>query len=501
MKRIILTAAVIICVTCGIARCRTWHIRPDGTGEVPDIRTGIMSASDGDALVLADGIYTGYGNTELSYMGKSIVIRSESGDPHACIVDCEGSETIWRRGFLFSSGEGPASAILGVTIRNGHSYQGAGIWCWRSSPTMTNVILSGSVADYHGGGIYCGGGASPTLINVTFFGNSAEEGGGVYCDWGSSATVENTIIAFSERGGAIVSKDQQSSPTFRCCDIYGNVGGDWEGSVFAQYGSSGNISLDPLFCLVANPDQPYTIHHTSPCAAQPGCGSIGAAGIGCGVSAITATVDLDPDVLNPRSRGRWVTCYIELPEGYDPELIDVPTVMLNEAVRAETHPTEVDDYDNDGIPDRMVKFTRGEVIRAVSGFGDVEISITGNVASEMFSGADTIRVLEKNLKTTSYDQDGKGPEHLGLQVSNHSHPGEVPEILFHLPGDSHVRLSVYDVKGRLIRGLIDDIESFGTHSVIWDGRDDHGTPVASGIYFLRMDSESEAATAKAVIVR
>jgi len=33
--------------------------------------------------------------------------------------------------------------------------------------------------------------------------------------------------------------------------------------------------------------------------------------------ALSATVDLDPDTLNLESKGKWITCYIELPEGYD----------------------------------------------------------------------------------------------------------------------------------------------------------------------------------------
>ena len=75
------------------------------------------------------------------------------------------------------------------------------------------------------------------------------------------------------------------------------------------------------------------------------------------MSAVEATVDFDPDTLNLTSyKGRWVTCYIELPEGYDAGDILCDTVKLNGTVLCEK--SDAGDYDKDGIPDIMVKFDR-----------------------------------------------------------------------------------------------------------------------------------------------
>jgi TolB protein len=111
------------------------------------------------------------------------------------------------------------------------------------------------------------------------------------------------------------------------------------------------------------------------------------------VTHIPAVIDFEPDVLNPRSGGRWVTCYVELPEGYDPADIDVSTVLLSNTVPAEMAPTEVGDYDGDGIPDLMVKFSRPAVIAVLPGGEQVELRVSGEVAGQHFAGADTIRVL------------------------------------------------------------------------------------------------------------
>lgn len=123
-----------------------------------------------------------------------------------------------------------------------------------------------------------------------------------------------------------------------------------------------------------------------------------------GLPVITATIDIDPDALNLKSRGKWVTAYIELPEGYDVADIDVSTVGLYEGgnliAGAEPHPTEIGDYDDDGVPDLMVKFDRQVLIDYLKaqGYGDgdmVELTVTGEVAGTPFKGFDTIRVISK----------------------------------------------------------------------------------------------------------
>ncbi len=123
-----------------------------------------------------------------------------------------------------------------------------------------------------------------------------------------------------------------------------------------------------------------------------------------GVPLLLATVDVNPDTLNLKSKGRWITVYIELPEGYDVNDIDVSTILLNDTVKAESHPICVADHDGDGIPDLMVKFNRQEVIDLIkptgnenSKFGTVTLTITGKLYNEIpFEGSDVIKVLYKN---------------------------------------------------------------------------------------------------------
>lgn len=114
---------------------------------------------------------------------------------------------------------------------------------------------------------------------------------------------------------------------------------------------------------------------------------------------IPAFVDFDPNTLNLKSKGQWVTSYIELPSGYDINTIDLESIRLNNQIESELKPIEIGDYDNNGAPDLMVKFNRSAV-QAILEVGDkVKITISGKLINEkQFEGSDIIKVINKNKK-------------------------------------------------------------------------------------------------------
>lgn len=83
---------------------RTWHVNPAGTGDAPTIAAAIDSVADTDIIELADGVYTGDGNRDLTNLEKAIVIVSQSGDPAACVIDCQGSANENHHGITFYGG-------------------------------------------------------------------------------------------------------------------------------------------------------------------------------------------------------------------------------------------------------------------------------------------------------------------------------------------------------------------------------------------------------------
>ena len=324
----------------------TYVVNPEGTGDFPTIQAAIAGVQHGDVIELTDGTFTGDGNRDMDYLGKAITIRSQSGNPQACIIDCAGSRGDPHRGFSFVSDEGPESVLEGVTIANGYLPPpgwGAGVEGSGSSPTLINCIFSDNSA-YEGGGanftsashptfIGClfsgnsatagggvavasgssatltdctfsgnsavafGGGLSfvwslGTVVGCTFHGNGAPEGSGVHSGYGSALEVQNCIVAFSTQGPG-VGCGSFVIPTLTCCDIYGNAGGDWVGDIADQYGVNGNICEDPLFCDPENGD--FTITSDSPCAPDynPECGLIGAWPAECCVGDLDGDRDTD----------------------------------------------------------------------------------------------------------------------------------------------------------------------------------------------------------------
>jgi flagellar hook assembly protein FlgD len=55
-------------------------------------------------------------------------------------------------------------------------------------------------------------------------------------------------------------------------------------------------------------------------------------------------------------------------------------------------------------------------------------------------------------------------------------------IEYELPENSDVIVSIYDINGRLIKEVLNNVQSEGVHKVTWDGTNQNNTPVASGIY-------------------
>ena len=113
---------------------------------------------------------------------------------------------------------------------------------------------------------------------------------------------------------------------------------------------------------------------------------------------IAANIEINPDTLNPKSKGNPVTAYIEFPEGYEVSQIDIATVTLKVSgteITAQAKPTAVGDYDSDGIADLMVKFDLEALINALSKqSGDVILTISGSLTGGIeFTGTDTLRVL------------------------------------------------------------------------------------------------------------
>jgi hypothetical protein len=74
-------------------------------------------------------------------------------------------------------------------------------------------------------------------------------------------------------------------------------------------------------------------------------------------------------------------------------------------------------------------------------------------------------------------------------------------IKYNIPTKSHIHLSVYDLLGQKINTLVNQPLAIGNYSSLWDSKDDNGMPVASGVYFCRMETYKSNESRKMLLLK
>jgi predicted outer membrane repeat protein len=281
------------------------------------------------------------------YNQRCAVYMPDENPATAVIEDCDFYENTWSTAGGGGAHIGCAADISGCTFMENTAAAGGGLYAWGAAYLdVVDCVFSGNVAvsgnrNPDGGGLYAHTYGPLNVIRCAFIGNTSQEGGGgiyfatyegpvliedclfagntspessaafcyngtvtmrsvtVAANDGSPAivslhavpTLVNSVVAFTTGGQAIL-QDGAGEVTLVCCDLYGNEGGDWIGSIAEQLGVDGNFSEDPLFCLDANSAEPYSLHQGSPCLpdGSPCQELVGAFGQGCGpVSPVEGT--------------------------------------------------------------------------------------------------------------------------------------------------------------------------------------------------------------------
>lgn len=150
-------------------------VRSDGTGDVPTIQAAISQAAGRDTIDLANGLFMGPGNRDLSLLGKEITIRSLSGLREACVIDCAGAPSDEHRALRIDAGDGPFW-MENLTIRGGYRAQ-----------THWEAGSGGAV-------LMTGGATEATIRGCLFVDNVANSGAGIHVHEGSKATIEDCLF-------------------------------------------------------------------------------------------------------------------------------------------------------------------------------------------------------------------------------------------------------------------------------------------------------------------
>ena len=101
----------------------------------------------------------------------------------------------------------------------------------------------------------------------------------------------------------------------------------------------------------------------------------------------------------------------------------------------------------------------------------------------------SIQSLYDFVSDVKEENDLKPPRNFGLE-QNYPNPfnGQT-SIKFQVPYQTGVKLEIYNILGQIIKTLINEVKLAGYDTIVWDGRNDFGYPVNSGIYFIKFSSD------------
>ena len=146
----------------------------------------------------------------------------------------------------------------------------------------------------------------------------------------------------------------------------------------------------------------------------------------------------------------------------------------------------------------------------------IALSMLGSVEGISFTGDLVDMVLEKNLLTlelagegilnmsrdTAIFEDLAADAEEFVLLQNYPNPFNAQtNILYKLDRSAQTQVRVFNLAGQQVRRIVDRFEAAGTYQVAWDGKDDAGKPVASGVYVLRLRSGSDTATRRLLLLK
>lgn len=116
-------------------------------------------------------------------------------------------------------------------------------------------------------------------------------------------------------------------------------------------------------------------------------------------------------------------------------------------------------------------------------------AVTGSTESEKILAGEPLAVTRETPRQFRLDPAFPNPFNPATSIS------------FQLPSESRVRLTVYDILGRTVRILEDDVLSAGAHTARWNGLDDRGMQVSSGVYLYRLVTPEFTGSGKLLLMR
>ena len=396
----------------------------------------------------------------INYNGKNITVASlflttqDTSYISQTIIDGNQNGSV----VTFDSGEDSTAILSGFKVTNGYDNAGGGIRCCASSPCINNLIVINNSADW-GGGIYfqdsnasltnmiissnsvlhSGGGidiytASPNFINVSIINNSAYNfGGGIYFELQSNSNLSYVLIADNTAfiGGGI--RCWGSTPTITNSSIISN-NSDFGG------GLSCNDSNPHFENSIFWNDFPEEIFFED----------------GSQNTITISYSDIQGGEAGIEINNNGIVNWQEGNLNADPLFLD--------AANGDYHLTENSPCIDAGDPNSPFD-------------PDGTISDMGAFYYDQTNGIENYELQTANFKLANYPNPFNPTTTISFSVTQNS---------------DFVNLEIFNIKGQRVKTL-DCSNSFAatskklTHSIVWNGDDENGKPVCSGVYLYKLN--------------
>jgi FlgD Ig-like domain len=165
-------------------------------------------------------------------------------------------------------------------------------------------------------------------------------------------------------------------------------------------------------------------------------------------------------------------------------------------------------FDSGGIHDWSEKFGDGALdypgTMTLDRFGAVLLSgrFQGTIN---FGGSGLTSLGDDDVFLVKFASTATGIAGIPTQgIELHAYPNPfnpTTTLAYYIPRSGFTKLEIYDASGRLVKALVKAHETMGDHTATWEGRDEEGTGVASGVYFARLAFEGTLSTQKIVLLK
>ena len=359
--------------------------------------------------------------------------------------------------------------------------------CNSSSPFLLRVEFSSNSA-VRGGGMKCDHSSSPTLQEVEFLFNTAVNSGGMDCYINSSPTLEDVLFLGNEAttmGAGGLDCTSNSSPTLTRVVFDSNTADDYGGGVYCCNGSCpvfseavfvGNSANrgGAIECYNASPEFTRTTLWMNSCDPSSGV-------IGCFAGSSPV---LTNTIVSSSTGGFAIVCS----DSAEPSL-----------TRCCVYDNACGDSLCGDYHDNL--FVNPLFCDAES--GDFTLRDDSQCLPENNPWGELIGTYGPGDCATGVPEDPEQmPTTLALYPASPNPSSRATSIAFDLPAPQTISLMVFDVAGRRVRTLAEDMHlPAGRRTVSWDGLDDTGSAVASGVYFYRLVAGEEELTGRVVLLR